>query len=1081
MMAFRPVSKDYSAVLTPQLPAKAEPAVPTRTISPVYEVPRVPVEPVKPQIDVPRVPSIPVPVPPVPTPVPRIPLPRIPVEPRIPVPDLPGDDGAIPSIDLPRVPVEPVIPIHLPPADDGARLPSIDLGPKIPVEPMIPIPRMADLTVLSIEPDKKKIAFGETVEFKFAIKNIGTKSAKFTYAFYPDYASKPSLPFRILPGSIAKVKPVVSGTVVLAPGETLADTVRYTYPALSPLPLPGSILPASVRPAIVADYGDNVPEWNEDNNMASTTVLLYKPGTEVKRPDLTAEVTSAGREFEVGETVDFDVVIQNIGTQDLLTADFDIDFGDGTDVEHYNHFFELGQTWASTVGHKFAEPGTYVVSVVADPSNAAIESNERNNRDLVRVTVVEAPVVSFQCSDGIDNDQDGLVDEADPGCDAQDDDDEFNEVEPVFQCSDGIDNDQDGLVDLDDPGCDAQDDDVEFNEPVLFACSDGVDNDQDGAVDMQDVGCDSQDDDDESDEVVVVTPYCSDQLDNDGDGLVDMDDPGCESAEDDDEFNEVEPVEDSACSDGLDNDEDGLVDLDDPGCESSEDDDETDEVVVVTPYCSDGLDNDGDGLVDMDDPGCESAEDDDEFNEVEEDPVELFACSDGLDNDEDGLVDMDDPGCESAEDTDETDEDEEDPVENMAPVPVLLVTPLNGTAPLNVSIDGSGSHDPDGAIATYSWVVTGPAGFVYSELDVPGTPGTLGLEFVAAGDYHIMLIVADSEGLANSAEEIVSVAGDGEGPGDDVPGNETGGNLAPVPVLNITPMSGTAPLNVTLDGSGSHDDDGNISSHSWIVTGPAGYVHMDMNVTGAPASKTLEFTAVGNYSVMLVVEDNEGLADSAEAVVVVSAGSGDGSGDDDADGSSAPSISQRSVKDVTSTSAKITWRTDIDADSKVEYGTEEDDLDEEKDKSSREKSHTIELTGLSARTRYYYKMISCSEGNKCTEVGPYYFTTLAAGSSTGGSDDEDDESTWDDLFAQNAALFDSSAGNSDAAAPAVIVTTQQDQETGEIVEVIYAQTQYIEVEEEVCKFRLLWWCIWKDVVMKKIPIPALTSGVQFFV
>lgn len=65
-----------------------------------------------------------------------------------------------------------------------------------------------------------------------------------------------------------------------------------------------------------------------------------------------------------------------------------------------------------------------------------------------------------QCSDGIDNDGDGLIDHPDdPGCDSTSDNDETDPV--ATQCSDGIDNDGDGLTDFpDDPGCtDSSDDD----------------------------------------------------------------------------------------------------------------------------------------------------------------------------------------------------------------------------------------------------------------------------------------------------------------------------------------------------------------------------------------------------------------------------------------------------------------------------------------------------------------------------------------------------------------------------------------------------------------------------------------------
>ncbi len=61
---------------------------------------------------------------------------------------------------------------------------------------------------------------------------------------------------------------------------------------------------------------------------------------------------------------------------------------------------------------------------------------------------------------------------------------EFNQV--VAECSDGIDNDSDGLSDwCFDPGCGAPDDPLE--DP---ACDDGIDNDGDGFIDMDDPHCD---------------------------------------------------------------------------------------------------------------------------------------------------------------------------------------------------------------------------------------------------------------------------------------------------------------------------------------------------------------------------------------------------------------------------------------------------------------------------------------------------------------------------------------------------------------------------------------------------------------
>jgi len=193
------------------------------------------------------------------------------------------------------------------------------------------------------------------------------------------------------------------------------------------------------------------------------------------------------------------------------------------------------------------------------------------------------------------------------------------------QCSDNFDNDGDGLVDMADPGCSNPQDDDESDG--TSQCQDNFDNDGDGLVDMADPGCSNPQDDDESD----GTSQCQDGFDNDGDGLVDMADPGCSSPQDDDESDGT-----SQCQDGFDNDGDGLVDMADPGCSNPQDDDESD----GTSQCQDGFDNDGDGLVDLADPGCSSPQDDKEYT------PKVSECRDGIDNDGDGDIDSDDAACQ---------------------------------------------------------------------------------------------------------------------------------------------------------------------------------------------------------------------------------------------------------------------------------------------------------------------------------------------------------------------------------------------------------------------------------------------------
>jgi hypothetical protein len=67
------------------------------------------------------------------------------------------------------------------------------------------------------------------------------------------------------------------------------------------------------------------------------------------------------------------------------------------------------------------------------------------------------------------------------------------------QCSDGIDNDSDTLIDTDDPGCTDSSDDSE--DSLVTACSDGIDNDADTFIDLADAGCADANDTSEEDPI----------------------------------------------------------------------------------------------------------------------------------------------------------------------------------------------------------------------------------------------------------------------------------------------------------------------------------------------------------------------------------------------------------------------------------------------------------------------------------------------------------------------------------------------------------------------------------------------------
>jgi hypothetical protein len=94
---------------------------------------------------------------------------------------------------------------------------------------------------------------------------------------------------------------------------------------------------------------------------------------------------------------------------------------------------------------------------------------------------------------------------------------------PPAECSDGADNDGDGLADFpDDPGC-ADAADLSEHAPDL-PCDDGAHNDADGLADYPaDPGCFGP-------TFPMEDPPCDDGLDNDGDLLIDFgSDPYCEA------------------------------------------------------------------------------------------------------------------------------------------------------------------------------------------------------------------------------------------------------------------------------------------------------------------------------------------------------------------------------------------------------------------------------------------------------------------------------------------------------------------------------------------------------------------------
>jgi hypothetical protein len=154
------------------------------------------------------------------------------------------------------------------------------------------------------------------------------------------------------------------------------------------------------------------------------------------------------------------------------------------------------------------------------------------------------------CTDGIDNDGNGLTDSADP-----------NAVNCNLDCTD---LDQDGYA-VDGGACgaiDCNDNDASINPGAAEICSDSVDNNCNGLVDTADTNA-------------VDCPL--DCTDSDGDGYS-IEGGSCGAVDCDDTDPNINPGALEICDDGVDNNCNGTADSADAVChDSGSDDDQSDE------------------------------------------------------------------------------------------------------------------------------------------------------------------------------------------------------------------------------------------------------------------------------------------------------------------------------------------------------------------------------------------------------------------------------------------------------------------------------------------------------------------------
>ena len=113
-----------------------------------------------------------------------------------------------------------------------------------------------------------------------------------------------------------------------------------------------------------------------------------------------------------------------------------------------------------------------------------------------------------------------------------------------------------------------------------------------------------------------------------------------------------------------------------------------------------------------------------------------------------------------------------------------------------------------------------------------------------------------------------------------------------------------------------------------------------------------------------------------------------------------PSISNVSVKNITSSSAAIVWTTNELTNGSVAYGLSNTALHFNAINSAYAIHHVVVLSGLSSSTEYYFNITSCDEVGNCNTSGVYNFTTS---SSASGNTHEKRRlyATWDTICPGN--------------------------------------------------------------------------------
>ncbi len=170
-----------------------------------------------------------------------------------------------------------------------------------------------------------------------------------------------------------------------------------------------------------------------------------------------------------------------------------------------------------------------------------------------------------------------------------------------------------------------------------------------------------------------------------------------------------------------------------------------------------------------------------------------------------------------------------------------------------VSLDGSGSSDPEGGVLTYAWAQTGGSPTVELSLADTFTPGFSMPQLTADAVLTFTLTVTDPGGV--SASDTVTITGRAD---DDAPVAYAG--------FARTTYEGDS---ITLDGRRSYDPESGTLTYSWSQTGGSPTVTLGGASTATPSFTAPQVTADATLTFTLTVSDAGGQSASHSVAITV--------------------------------------------------------------------------------------------------------------------------------------------------------------------------------------------------------------------